>query len=77
MAEKNIFDPLAIYQFIPYHIGMNTNDDPMFTMFVSQALEELAKQNPDVSQEDLYEEAMELAYERWDSYCESQYFQGE
>ena len=56
---------------------MNTNDDPMFTMFVSQALEELAKQMPDLSQEDLYEEAIQLAYERWDSYCESQYFQGE
>jgi hypothetical protein len=56
---------------------MNENDDPMFTMFVSQALQELAKQKPDVSQEDLYEEAIELAYERWDSYCESQYFQGE
>jgi hypothetical protein len=56
---------------------MNTNDDPMFSLFVTQALEELAKQFPDISQEDLMEQAVELAYERWDSYCESQYFQGE
>lgn len=56
---------------------MNTNDDPMFSLFVSQALAELAKQFPDSSQEDLMEQAVELAYERWDSYCESQYFQGE
>lgn len=56
---------------------MNTNDDPMFTIFIAQALEELAKQNPDSSQEDLYDDAIQLAYERWDSYCESEYFQGE
>ena len=56
---------------------MNANDDPMFSMFVSQALQELAKQKPNVSQEDLYDEALQLAYEYFDSYLESEYFQGE
>ena len=56
---------------------MNTNDDPMFSLFVTQAYEELSKQHPESTQEDLMGQAVELAYERWDSYCESQYFQGE
>jgi len=55
---------------------MNT-DDPMFSLFVTQAFQELAKQHPDSSEADLMEQAVELAYEQWDSYCESQYFQGE
>ncbi len=46
-------------------------------MFVSQALQELAKQFPDMKSEDLIEQATEKAYEMWDSYMESANFQGE
>ena len=48
----------------------------MFSLFVTQAYEELTKQHPDMSKENLMEQAIELAYERWDSYIESEYFQG-
>jgi hypothetical protein len=51
------------------------NDHPIFSLFVTQAYQELSKQHPEMSQEDLMENAVSLAYERWDSYCESQHFQ--
>jgi hypothetical protein len=54
---------------------MENTTSPMFSLFVTQAYEELTKQHPDMS-ENLMEQAIELAYERWDSYIESEYFQG-
>ena len=56
---------------------MDTSSDPIFSMFVTHALQELAKQFPDMKSEELIEQAQEKAYEMWDSYMESQYFQGE
>ena len=55
---------------------MENTTSPMFSLFITQAYEELAKQHPDMSKENLMEQALELAYERWDSYIESEYFKG-
>jgi hypothetical protein len=55
---------------------MENTTSPMFSLFVTQAYEELSKQHPDMSPDNLMEQALELAYERWDSYVESQHYKG-
>jgi hypothetical protein len=72
-----------------YTIGMeNTTDqlvannidsdtDPRFAGYISDALQELCRQQPDVDPETLIQDATEIAYDRWDAYMESQYFQGD
>ena len=75
---------------MPYTIGMenttidqlvanniDSNTDPRFAGFISDALQELSRQQPDVNPETLIQDATEMAYDRWDSYLESQYYQEE
>jgi hypothetical protein len=61
--------------FIANNIDQNT--DPHFAGFVSDALQELSRQQPDATLESLIQDATEMAYDRWDSFIESQYFQGD
>ena len=61
--------------FIANNIDQNT--DPRFAGFVSDALQELSRQQPDATLESLIQDATEMAYDRWDSFIESQYFQGD
>ena len=61
--------------FIANSIDQNT--DPRFAGFVSDALQELSRQQPDATLESLIQDATEMAYDRWDSFIESQYFQGD
>ena len=75
---------------IPFTIGMenttidqlvanniDSNTDPRFAGFISDALQELSRQQPDVNPETLIQDATEMAYDAWDAYLESQYFQGD
>ncbi len=75
---------------IPYTIGMenttidqlvanniDSDTDPRFAGFISDALQELSRQQPDVNPETLIQDATEMAYDAWDAYLESQYFQGD
>jgi dsRNA-specific ribonuclease len=63
----------TIDQLIANNIDSNT--DPRFAGFVSRALQELCRQQPDVEPETLIQDATDMAYEAWDSYIESLYYQ--
>jgi len=65
----------TIDQLIASNIDNET--DPRFAGFISDALQELSRQQPDVNPETLIQDATEMAYDRWDAYMESQYFQGD
>ena len=57
--------------------NIDNDTDPRFAGFVSSALQELMRQQPDVDPESLIQDATEMAYDAWDAYQESQYFQGD
>jgi hypothetical protein len=61
------------YQLIANNIDSDT--DPRFAGFISDAVQELSRQQPDVNPETLIQDATEMAYDRWDAYMESLYFQ--
>ena len=57
--------------------NIDSDTDPRFAGFISTALQELMRQQPDVDPESLIQDATEMAYDAWDAYQESQYFQGD
>ena len=57
--------------------NIDNDTDPRFAGFISTALQELMRQQPDVDPESLIQDATEMAYDAWDAYQESQYFQGD
>ena len=57
--------------------NIDSDTDPRFAGFISTALQELMRQQPNVDPESLIQDATEMAYDRWDAYMESQYFQGD
>jgi hypothetical protein len=57
--------------------NIDSSTDPRFAGFVSSALQELSRQHPDATLESLLQDATEMAYDAWDAYLESQYFQGD
>ena len=57
--------------------NIDNDTDPRFAGFISTALQELMRQQPDVDPESLIQDATEMAYDFWDSYLESQYYQGD
>ena len=57
--------------------NIDSDTDPRFAGFISTALQELMRQQPDVDPESLIQDATEMAYDAWDSYLESQYYQGD
>ena len=57
--------------------NIDSDTDPRFAGFISSALQELMRQQPDVDPETLIQDATEMAYDAWDSYQESLYYQGD
>ena len=57
--------------------NIDSDTDPRFAGFISTALQELMRQQPDVDPESLIEDATEMTYDAWDAYQESQYYQGD
>ena len=57
--------------------NIDSDTDPRFAGFISNALQELMRQQPDANPESLIQDATEMAYDAWDAYLESQYFQGD
>ena len=57
--------------------NIDSDTDPRFAGFISTALQELMRQQPDVDPESLIQDATEMAYDAWDAYQESQYYQGD
>ena len=57
--------------------NIDSDTDPRFAGFISTALQELMRQQPDVDPESLIQDATEMAYDAWDAYQDSQYFQGD
>ena len=57
--------------------NIDSDTDPRFAGFISTALQELMRQQPNVDPESLIQDATEMAYDAWDAYQESQYYQGD
>ena len=47
--------------------NIDNDTDPRFAGFISTALQELMRQQPDVDPESLIQDATEMAYDFWDS----------
>jgi hypothetical protein len=52
-------------------------ENTTFTQLWIEAFNELSRQSPDSDKSDLYEQATEMAYDRYDAYQESQFVQSE
>ena len=57
--------------------NIENDTDQRFAGFISTALQELMRQQPNEDPESLIQDATEMAYDARDSYLESQYFQGD
>jgi hypothetical protein len=54
--------------------NIDSNSDPRFAGFVANALNLLSNKQPEATLESLIPEALDMAYEYWDMYLESQYY---
>jgi hypothetical protein len=52
-------------------------ENTTFTQLWIEAFNELSRQSPDSDKSDLYEQATEMAYDRYDAYQESSFVQSE
>ena len=52
-------------------------ENTTFTQLWIEAFNELSRQSPDSDKSDLYQQATEMAYDRYDAYQESQFVQSE